>query len=95
MRSLESDVMAEAFVKTLKRDYARVNTLSDARQVIAMLGKWIADYNEYGPYKGLGWLSPRKFRREASGNFPVAARVNKAASAKQMQARASAHRVQS
>lgn len=79
VRSPESNGMAEAFVKTLKRDYASVNDLAEARQVIAMLEKWVEDYNEYGPHKGLGWLSPRQFRREASGNFPGAARVNKAA----------------
>ena len=79
VRSPESNGMAEAFVKTLKRDYASVNSLKEARQAMAMLKDWIEDYNEYGPHKGLGWLSPRQFRRAGFGNFPGAARVNKAA----------------
>ena len=79
VRSPESNGMAEAFVKTLKRDYASVNELTDARQVMTMLEKWVEDYNEYAPHKGLGWLSPRQFRRDAAENFPGAARVTKAA----------------
>lgn len=79
VRSPESNGMAESFVKTVKRDYASVNDLVDARQVMAMLEKWAEDYNEYAPHKGLGWLSPRQFRRAATGNFLGAARVSKAA----------------
>ncbi len=81
VRSPESNGMAEAFVKTLKRDYASINVLAEASQVIKMLQEWIEDYNENAPHKGLGWLSPRQFRREKlnSGNFPGAARVGNAA----------------
>lgn len=79
VRSPESNGMAEAFVKTLKRDYASVNELANATQVMSMLEKWVEDYNEYAPHKGLGWLSPRQYRRVTPGNFPGAARVTKAA----------------
>lgn len=81
VRSPESNGMAEAFVKTIKRDYASINRLSDARSVISQLRGWVEDYNEYAPHKGLRWLSPRQFRRKAegTGNFPGAARVGKTA----------------
>lgn len=81
VRSPESNGMAEAFVKTIKRDYASWNRLPDARTVIGQVKSWIEDYNEYAPHKGLNWLSPRQYRRKAlgAGNFPGAARVIKAA----------------
>ena len=62
--SPESNGMAEAFVKTFKRDYAWFGDLSSARAVMAQLPKWFEDYNETAPHKGLKMLSPRQFRRE-------------------------------
>ena len=59
--SPESNGMAEAFVKTFKRDYAWINDLHDANTVIANLPKWFKDYNEVAPHKGLKMLSPRQF----------------------------------
>lgn len=80
VRSPESNGMAEAFVKTIKRDYMSINALPNAHQVISKLKEWIEDYNEYAPHKGLGWRSPRQFRIHAiNGNFPGAARVTEAA----------------
>lgn len=81
VRSPQSNGMAEAFVKTIKRDYASLCELSDASTVLAKLAEWIEDYNEYAPHKGLGWRSPREFRRRAvvAGNFLGAARVTEAA----------------
>lgn len=81
VRSPESNGMAEAFVKTIKRDYASCHPLPNASTVMSELEKWIEDYNEYAPHKGLKWLSPRQFRRRAclNGNFPGAAHVTKAA----------------
>jgi hypothetical protein len=38
--------MAEAFVKTFKRDYVYVNKLPDAVTVMEQLPKWFEDYNE-------------------------------------------------
>ena len=43
--------MAEAFVRTIKRDYARVNPMPDARTVIASLPKWFRHYNVFLPPK--------------------------------------------
>ncbi len=44
--------MAESFVKTIKRDYARINPLPDADTVLAALHRWFEDYNENIPIVG-------------------------------------------
>jgi len=62
--SPESNGMAEAFVKTFKRDYVWFGDLKDARTVMAQLAKWMDDYNEKAPHKALRMLSPREFLRE-------------------------------
>ncbi len=61
-RSPESNGIAEAFVKTLKRDYARVTLLSDGRTILGLVSAWIEDYNTSHPHSGLRMLSPREFR---------------------------------
>ena len=61
--SPESNGMAEAFVKTFKRDYVYLAELPDAETVLRQLGSWFDDYNEHHPHKGLKMLSPRQFRR--------------------------------
>ena len=63
VRSPESNGIAEAFVKTFKRDYARLSILPDAATVIALLPAWFEDYNEVHPHSGLKFLSPREFLR--------------------------------
>jgi putative transposase len=55
--------IAEAFVKTFKRDYAQLSILPDAETVIALLPAWFEDYNEVHPHSGLKFLSPREFLR--------------------------------
>jgi putative transposase len=62
VRSPESNGMSEAFVKTLKRDYARVTLLPDARTILALVPAWIEDYNTSHPHPGLRMLPPREFR---------------------------------
>jgi len=64
--SPESNGMAEAFVKTFKRDYVYLNRLPAAVEVIAQLPTWLADYNETHPHKGLGMRSPREYLRAVS-----------------------------
>lgn len=64
--SPQSNGMAEAFVKTFKRDYVRVSELPDAKIVMSKLADWFEDYNENAPHKGLKMKSPRQFRRETS-----------------------------
>src|ERR1700729_1902382 len=63
VRSPESNGIAEAFVKTFKRDYARLSILPDAKTVIALLPAWFEDYNEVHPHSGLKFLFPREFLR--------------------------------
>jgi transposase InsO family protein len=59
--SPQSNGMSEAFVKTLKRDYVRVNPLPDADTVLRLIRDWIEDYNDNHPHSGLKWRSPREF----------------------------------
>lgn len=61
VRSPQSNGMAEAFVKTFKRDYVSVNPLPDAMTVIAQLPAWFEHYNTLHPHKALGYRSPREF----------------------------------
>lgn len=53
VRSPQSNGMAEAFVKTFKRDYAYLNDLPDAATVMAKLPEWFEDYNRSHLHKGL------------------------------------------
>lgn len=62
--SPESNGIAEAFVKTLKRDYVWLGELADAEAVMRQLPKWIEDYNERAPHKALKMRSPRAFIKE-------------------------------
>jgi putative transposase len=64
--SPESNGMAEAFVKTFKRDYVVFGNLSSAHKVIEQLPLWFEDYNEKAPHKGLKMLSPREYRRKVA-----------------------------
>ena len=66
VRSPQSNGMAEAFVKTFKRDYAYINDRPDAKTVMGCLNDWFNDYNEYHPHKGLKLKSPREFIREVA-----------------------------
>lgn len=63
VRSPQSNGMAEAFVKTFKRDYVYVHDRPDAQSVLSQLPGWFEDYNEIHPHKGLRLKSPREFIR--------------------------------
>ena len=41
----QSNGMAEAFTRTLKRDYVGISSKLDARSVLQQLSGWIAHYN--------------------------------------------------
>ena len=56
--------MAEAFVKTMKRDYVSVNPTPDAVTVLEQLVTWFADYNLVHPHSALRYRSPDEFREE-------------------------------
>ena len=60
--SPESNGMAEAFVKTFKRDYAHVSNLSSAEVVKQNLHGWFEEYNDIAPHKALGMMSPRMYK---------------------------------
>lgn len=66
VRSPESNGIAEAFVKTFKRDYVRVNPLPDAATVLRLLDGWFEDTGESHPHSRLGMRSPREFIRAMS-----------------------------
>ena len=63
VRSPQSNGMSEAFVKTLKRDYASTVILPDAETILALLPQWFDDYCEAHPHSGLKYRSPREFMR--------------------------------
>ena len=60
VESPQSNGMAEAFVRTLKRDYVRASPRPDAATILRQLPSWIAHYNEVHPHKALGYRSPRE-----------------------------------
>ena len=70
VRSPESNGVSEAFVKTLKRDYARIQPRPDALTVLQCLPACIDDYNENHPHRGLRMLSPREFIQSQSQPAP-------------------------
>jgi putative transposase len=60
IESPQSNGMAEAFVRTIKRDYVRVcPTQCRVRDTSAAVLD--AHYNEVHPHKALGYRSPREF----------------------------------
>ena len=61
IESPESNGMAEAFVKTFKRDYVRVNSIPDAATALAQIDLWMEDYNTVHPHSRLGYRSPREY----------------------------------
>ena len=61
VRSPESNGMSEAFVKTFKRDYLRINPLPDAQSALRQIAGWVNDYNEIHPHSALRIRSPREF----------------------------------
>lgn len=64
--SPQSNGLAEAFVKTFKRDYVWYGDLSCATAIMNTLPKWFEDYNERAPHKALKMKSPRQFLRDLS-----------------------------
>ena len=61
VESPESNGMAEAFVKTFKRDYIRVSPIPDAASALAQIDFWMEDYNTMHPHSRLGYRSPREY----------------------------------
>ncbi len=63
VRSPQSNGMAEAFVKTFKRDSVYVHDRPDPQTVLSQLPHWFENYNEVHPHKALRLKSPRAFIR--------------------------------
>jgi putative transposase len=63
VESPESNGMAEAFIKTFKRDYVGLHRLESAQVVMEQLPRWFEDYNENHPHQGLKMMSPREYRQ--------------------------------
>jgi putative transposase len=63
IQSPQSNGMAEAFVKTVKRDYVRVSATPDAASVLRQLDSWFEHYNTVHPHKALRYRSPHEFRK--------------------------------
>jgi putative transposase len=61
VESPESNGMAEAFVKTFKRDYVRVSPIPNAAAALALIASWMEDYNIVHPHSRLGYRSPREY----------------------------------
>jgi len=61
VESPQSNGMAEAFVRTFKRDYVSVGPKPDAETVMRSLPRWFDHYNELHPHRALGYRSPREF----------------------------------
>jgi putative transposase len=62
--SPESNGMAEAFVRTLRRDYLVDADLRSAATVLQQIPRWIADYNTARPHSALGYVPPTRYREQ-------------------------------
>jgi putative transposase len=61
IESPQSNGMAEAFVRTIKRDYARVSPCPDAQTVMRQPPVWFVHCNELHLHRALRYRSPREF----------------------------------
>lgn len=66
IRSPQSNGMAEAFVKTFKRDYAERMDRRDAPTLMRQLGAAFEHYNSIHPHKALKMMSPRLFEQHTA-----------------------------
>jgi putative transposase len=71
VESPESNGMAEAFVKTFKRDYVRVTPIPDAVTALDLIDSWMEDYNTVHPHSRLGYRSPREYILSQPAACPV------------------------
>jgi putative transposase len=58
--------MAEAFVKTIKRDYVYQADCDSAETVLKLLPQWFADYNNVAPHSALGMKSPVEYKESVN-----------------------------
>ena len=60
-QSPQSNGMAEAFVKTFKRDYARVSPCADAVSVLRQLDGWFEHYNPASSHPSRYAIEEKRF----------------------------------
>ena len=58
VESPENNRMAEAFVKTFKRDYDRITALPGGDTSLALIENWMEHYNTVHPHLRLGSVRP-------------------------------------
>lgn len=63
VESPESNGVAEAFVKTFKRDYVRISPIPDTPTALVAVDHWMNDYNDVHPHSRLAYRSPREYIR--------------------------------
>ena len=51
-QSLQTNVISEFLVKTLKRDYLEMTQVQDSQNVLGLIGDQIEDHNETHPHLG-------------------------------------------
>ena len=72
IKSPQSNGMAEAFVRTLKRDDVR-SSKPDTRSVLVQPPGWVAHYTTVHPHRALGYCSRREYitrsTQDASSGF--------------------------
>lgn len=61
--SPESNGMAKAFVKTMKRDYVYQTDCFNAETVLKLLPEWFADYNHVASHSALGMRNPVEYKK--------------------------------
>jgi transposase InsO family protein len=71
VESPESNGMAEAFVKTFKRDYVRISPIPNAAAALVVIDHWMEDYNTVHPHSRLGYYSPREYILSQLAACPV------------------------
>ncbi|WP_157349371.1 IS3 family transposase [Raoultella sp. 10-1] len=65
---MESNGMAESFVKTMKRDYISIMPKPDGLTAVKNLAEAFEHYNEWHPHSALGYRSPREYLRRRTSN---------------------------
>ena len=64
VESPQSNGMAESFVKTFKRDCARLCRRLGSQTIMRDLKRWFDHSNDEHPHSALGYLPPRRFREK-------------------------------
>ena len=64
--SPQSNGMAESFVKTLKRDYAKLANRQDSKTAMTQLQGLLDDYNSCHPHSALGYFPTTLLREKQS-----------------------------